>query len=586
MKVDSPEASSGADRGGWGSCPIDRLVRAHNPDVEADVVDVGKAALADGRWDDARVAFEAALADREVPEALDGLAEIRYWQGDYAAAIDLRERAYAGYRARGETRYPARLAAYHLAFDYAAVHGNLAVANGWLQRGRKLAAASGDCPERGWVELACVLATADPAEKDEHIAAALAIGRRFADTDLEFDALAYAGVALVERGRIVEGMRRLDEAAAAARGGEVRSHTAAGEIYCKMLLACELVLDVRRAEQWTTVADSLARHSNVGWVSGICRMYYGGILIAAGRWTEAEQELETSLAVYDGSYRALRSGAAVRLAELRALQGRLDDAESLLTDQEHDSFSVQPHARLLLARGEAELAATLVRRHLAAHGEGFRDAAVLTLLARAEVAAGHRDEAGAVGARLAAIAQEVPASFLLGFAAFVAGIGTVRDEDALPHLELALTEFAAAGLPVEEARTRLELGRRLFGGQPQVAIFEAKVALTAFDRLGARSDSDAAAGLLRQLGARGRTGPRGLSLLSQREQEVFELLGHGLSNPEIAARLFISRKTASHHVSSVLGKLGLRNRAEAAAFASSSARIRSGTGSTTSSSSP
>ena len=48
---------------------------------------------------------------------------------------------------------------------------------------------------------------------------------------------------------------------------------------------------------------------------------------------------------------------------------------------------------------------------------------------------------------------------------------------------------------------------------------------------------------------------------------MLRLIGEGLTNAEIARRLFISPKTAEHHVGRIYGKLGLRTRAEAAAYA-------------------
>jgi DNA-binding CsgD family transcriptional regulator len=536
-----------------------------------ELVASGQKALSDGRWDAARTAFETALASGESPEALDGLAEVSQRDGDYAAAIELREGACAAFLARGDTGGAARVAAYHLAFDYAAVYGSFAVANGWLERGKRLADQAGDCVERGWVELACVLTTSDPAVRDAHITAALDIADRHVDTNLHFDATAYAGVALVERGDIAEGMSKIDEASVAVRSGEVRSATASGEILCKMLLACELVLDVRRAEQWM----ALAKKQPLAWPSAICRMHYGGILTAAGHWDEAEDELGTSERCYDASYPALRSGAAARLAELRVRQGRLPEADELLDGHAHDPFAVRPLAALHLARNESEVAVTLLRRQLAEDPPGVGQVPSLGLLVEADLAAGHPDAARHHATALATIAERSPAPAIHGAAALAAALVSAVDDKAVPagHLERALAGFAAAGLPLEEARTRLALAR-ILADRRDLASAEATSALTVFERLGARRDADAAAALLRSLGVRGRTGPKHVDVLSRREQEVLALLGLGLSNGEIATRLYISPKTASHHVSSVLAKLGLRNRAEAAAYAVSIRRAQ------------
>ena len=55
--------------------------------------------------------------------------------------------------------------------------------------------------------------------------------------------------------------------------------------------------------------------------------------------------------------------------------------------------------------------------------------------------------------------------------------------------------------------------------------------------------------------------------LSVRSGEVLGLVAEGLTNAEIAERLYISKKTTEHHVGRVLAKLGVRSRAEAAALA-------------------
>jgi DNA-binding CsgD family transcriptional regulator len=100
----------------------------------------------------------------------------------------------------------------------------------------------------------------------------------------------------------------------------------------------------------------------------------------------------------------------------------------------------------------------------------------------------------------------------------------------------------------------------------------ANEALRILDELGANRSGDHLRRQLRRRGfARVPRGPRPTTAshiagLTVRQAEILAMVGEGLSNGEIAARLVVSVRTVDHHVSAVLAKLGVTNRREAAAI--------------------
>jgi ATP/maltotriose-dependent transcriptional regulator MalT len=541
-----------------------------------DALAAGHAALETGRWDEARAAFGAVLGEHDAGEALLGMGEAVWWLGDPRRSVEYFQRAFVELRRNGDAR-GAAWAAMWLSLTYKSDLGNDAAASGWVARAERVLQGVDDGPLRGWLWLMQAYETSDLLLEQQLAERALEFARRAGDPDLELCALSDLGKALVTAGRIEEGLRLVDEAMASTLAGECSRLDTVVFTSCSMLVACELAADVERARQWCRVADDFVDQYGCPFLHAECRTLYGGLLVAAGDWAAADRELNAAVRMTRGTYPVMHALALTRLADLRLRQGRLEEADALLGGRGEDPTTLLVSAAVRLACGEPKTAVVLAVRGFDRVGQRqIEAAALLELLVEARLALG--DVGGAADAvdRLQKLASQRSADLITARAALAGGrLSAARGDanDALPQLEGALRGFSRLDLPFETARARLELACCLVADNTPVAIIEARSALSTFERLGAARDADAAAALLRTLGVQGRAGPRNVGVLTEREREVLDLVSLGLSNPEIASRLVISRKTASHHVSNVLAKLGLRNRAEAAGYA---ARITRG----------
>ncbi len=537
--------------------------------VEGLIADA-KAALTKGDAAAARDLFQTALSVGPNSAALEGLGFAAYLAMDFDEAIDLWQRAYAGYRAEGNGVGAVRIARM-LGYLYGTVVGDWAIGSGWIARAQHLLDLAADSSEKGWVVLTLGMFERERSMKHRHFEEALEVAAATDDNDLAFAALAYLGASLVHADRVEEGMVRLDESLAAVVGGEVGDLFVIEEIFCQMFSACERAHDVARAEQWLRVGEAVAAQRNLPAVVAYCHTHFGGVMTAAGRWPEADAALTDAIRLWALGRRTLKAGALARLADLRIRQGRLEEAEQLLDGLSLDEDCARPLATLLLDQGQVQRAREVLERALGRiDPTSTSTVPLLALLVDVHLAAGNVDQAEQTVATLEACTAGHDALYLKAVRAFTRGrlAAACGDPAARQWFRIAVDGYADAQLPLESACSQLELAEVLATDLSAVAMAEAKSALDCFVRLQATRYIDAAAALLRSLGLR--VAPNraaGVAALTAREAEVLDLLGHGLSNPKIAERLFISRKTVEHHVANVLSKLGLRSRSEAAAYA-------------------
>jgi len=542
--------------------------------ASTDPLAAGLRALERGAWQEARTAFHASLEAAESPQALEHLGLASWWLDDHEQTFRAREQAYALYRDGGDAKGAARVALW-LVWDTLAIKGDTAVASGWLERARRLLGGHESSAEYGWLLLRegemALFRGHDPATARASGMRAAELGRQTGDRGLEFTGLALEGLARVSAGDVAAGMRCLDEATAAATGGEVKELHTVGVVCCWQIFACERVRDFDRAAQWCARVQEFTKRWRFRPLSAICRVQYAGVLIWRGAWDEAETELAAAVRDFELSRPPLIGQAFARLGDLRLRQGRLEDAAKLFEQAGSQPIARLGQVALALERGDPAGAAADVDRYLVQTGvaEPTVRAGALELAMRAHAALKEWAPAEQAQEELRDIAQALgTVPLALSVAAAEGDLLRQRGDaqGAASRFEEAAVLAERTGAPLEMARARLELSRTLATqGQKAGAEREARRALETFQALGAARDATRAAELLTDLaeapGAAEKPG------LTTRQIEILRLVAQGLSNPEIAVRLRLSDHTVKRHVANLLTRLGLPSRAAAVAYA-------------------
>ena len=466
------------------------------------------AAFARHAWREAYDRY--AEADREggiAPADLELFAEAAWWCGQPDDAIRLRERAYAARVDAGERR-----AAAHAALQLCDDYGNrrsYTLAAAWLARAERLLENDADCAEAGMLQLfhaRGAIDQGDIAAGQAGAVAALAIGERFGDRDLQALALVTQGQILLAQGDVRKGMALIDEATMAAVSGELGLITT-GIVYCCTIGACRDLGDVRRASDWTEAAHRWCERQSVNGFPGVCRVHRAELTALRGALAKAEQEARVAcdeLMRFDIHY--IAAEGYHEIGSIRLRMGDLPAAEEAFRQAHAMGRSPEPGLSLIrLAEGKAGVAHTSLRRAL--DEEHSRPGRARLLPALVETALAVEDLATARGAvdELASIAASFGTSSMHASTHTARGALLIAEADAkgaLRELRQGLQLWQAIDAPYEASRARMLIARAArAAGDEDTARLELGAAKATFERIGARGDARNAAAELGDPGA-------------------------------------------------------------------------------------
>lgn len=182
--------------------------------------------------------------------------------------------------------------------------------------------------------------------------------------------------------------------------------------------------------------------------------------------------------------------------------------------------------------------------------------------------AGRDDLVDATVTRVERFASGTGSAWAAGDSAYGSALRADGDERERRLVE-AVCRLEAGTRPLDLARAQLALGEHLRRARRRVDAREhLRAAIAGFERLGATAWADRAAEELRASGetARRRSAEEDAGALTAQELQVARLVKQGLSNREVAARLFVSPRTVEFHLRNVFAKLGITSRGGLAAI--------------------
>jgi ATP/maltotriose-dependent transcriptional regulator MalT len=343
----------------------------------------------------------------------------------------------------------------------------------------------------------------------------------------------------------------------------------------------------RDEEALAIAADGLAaaQRDRQGWAYQMFETWHGRMLLRTGRLTEARAVLDGRYALEDGTHAAAVLDAAgivalgrlaIHTGDTRQARRLADIAEVML---ERGTPAVRRHAAWLLAlfalaEGDAEAARGWLRAPTEPDGRLILprfplDIADEVVLARVGLAT-QDDEL----AQLALLNSRRRSELNPGAASIAATAAHVRGllEPSQADLREAADLFERTPRRLELAAALEDLGVELIAADREAAIDVLGRTLALYTELGATWDARRVRSRLRELGVRRRLiaaepEPNGWAALTTSELTVARLVAEGLTNREVAERLFVSPHTVNSHLRHVFSKLGITSRVELARVA-------------------